>query len=233
MIVTPTRLEGYQLLHNGILAFARAERQGIRVDTEYCIKKKRHLTRKIEMLKSEFTESNFYKHWKHIYKDKANMDSDTQLAHILYDIKKIKPTKFTAKGRGSTDEEALVQLGLPEIATRIQIGKLQKIRDVYLDAFLREQVDGFLHPFFNLHTAVTFRSSCVAKGTKILAVRDFLKYPDGVSIEKIKKGDLVYCFDDNLKPTIQKVTWAGKTGHREVIRLHWQGGPGPAARSSP
>ena len=37
--------------------------------------------------------------------------------------------------------------------------KLKKVRDTYLDAFLREQVDGYLHPFFSLHTVKTFRSS--------------------------------------------------------------------------
>lgn len=172
MEVFPSQLDALNLLQDGILAFARAERQGIRVDVDYCLKKQKHLTRKIDLLKNEFSESNFFKHWKHIYKEKTNIDSDTQLAHILYDIKKIKPVKFTPKGRGSTDEEALLQLNLPEISTRIQIGKLQKIKD-YLDNFHREQVDGYLHPFYNLHIAITYRSSCDHPNFQNIPKRDY------------------------------------------------------------
>ncbi len=156
----PTQLDAYQLLHEGILAFSKAEAQGMYVDVEYCKRKQHHLTRKIEMLEEEFQKTNFFKHWEHVYGDKTKLSSDHQLAHILYDIKKIEPAKKTRGGRGSTDIEALQQLNLPEINLRIEAEKLKKLRDTYLDSFLREQVDGIMHPFFNLHTARTFRSSC-------------------------------------------------------------------------
>jgi hypothetical protein len=42
----------------------------------------------------------------------------------------------------------------------------------------------------------------------------------------VRKGDYVYCFDDDRKPAIGKVLWAGKTGHRKVVRIHWKAGPG-------
>ena len=154
-----TRLDAYKLLHDGILALSRAEAQGMRVDVEYCYKKKAHLTRKIEKLTEDFKRTKFYYHWHHIYKEKTNIDSDYQLAHILYDVRKLKPLRQTPGGRGSVDEESLLQLDMPELRLRIEISKLEKLRDVYLDAFAREQVDCYLHPFFNLHTVRTHRSS--------------------------------------------------------------------------
>lgn len=64
---------------------------------------------------------------------------------------------------------------------------------------------------------------CIAKGTFIETPRDLRKSPKGVPIEDIKAGDLVYCYDDNLRLVLRKVIWAGKTGRQQVIRIHWLG----------
>jgi len=152
--------QAYNLLHDGILAFARAEQQGMRIDTEYCLQKKEELTERINTLEQEFTNTKFYRHWeKSLGSRKPNIDSNAQLAAFLYKVKGIEPAKTTETGKGVTDEEALSQLGIPEVETLLEYRKLKKLRDTYLDAFIREQVDGYLHPFFNLHTVKTFRSS--------------------------------------------------------------------------
>lgn len=170
--MTPSRLEAYQLLHQGTLAFARAEQAGMRIDVDYCRRKMAHLTRKIEKIEGDFRHTKFYQHWHYVYEDKTNIGSDYQLAHILYGIKKIQPTKTTPKGRGSVDEEALLQLNLPEVVPLGQVKKLRKLRDVYLDAFVREQVDGVVHPFFNLNTVRTYRSSSDSPNFQNIPKRD-------------------------------------------------------------
>jgi uracil-DNA glycosylase family 4 len=149
----------YTLLHDGILALGKAERQGLRIDTEYAENQKKRLTKKIQLLEEKIFASNFYKHWQHSFSGKVNLNSGDQLGTYLYNIKKIKPVKFTEKGKGSTDEEALKMLNIDECNWILERSKLLKIRDTYLDAFLREQVDGYLHPFYNLHIARTYRSS--------------------------------------------------------------------------
>ena len=219
MIYNPHTEQAYRLLHDGTLALQRAESQGFRIDTDYCSRKIHQLERKMVSLEEEFKETSFFKHWEHSTSGKVNINSPTQLSNYLYNIKKLKPAKLTETGKGSTDEEALDALNIPELKTLAQKGKLKKCRDV-LQGFMTEQVEGVLHPSYNLHLVVSYRS-CVAKGTPVLAVRDFQKYPQGVPIEEINVGDYVYCFDDNLKPAIRKVLWSGKTGHREVIRIHY------------
>jgi len=71
---------------------------------------------------------------------------------------KRKPPKLTKSGKGSTDKETLTSLNIPELNYHLEAKKLKKIRD-YLDAFKREQVDGWMHTNFNLHLVSTFRSS--------------------------------------------------------------------------
>ena len=220
MQIIPNLSEAYQLLQDGILAFARAEQEGMRIDVDYCVKKKAYLDKKIARLENKIKNTKFFMHWQKVYGAKASIDSNWQLAHLLYKVRKITPTKYTDSGKGSTDDEALSQIDIPEIKWMLEMRKLKKVRDTYLDAFLREQINGYLHPFFNLHTVKTFRS-CVAKGSKVLAMRDFESHPEGVLIENIRKGDYVYCFDDALRPSIQKVIWAGKTGHKKVVRVHY------------
>jgi len=159
MEVHPRTSQAYRLFHDGILALGRAERQGIRVDIEYAQTKKKHLTRKIDRAEEKVKESKFYRRWQHVAKGTVNINSDPQLRYYLYDILKLEPLKTTITGLGSTDEESLIGLNIPELNSIIEIRKLKKIRDTYLDAFVREQVNGYIHPFFNLHLPTTFRSS--------------------------------------------------------------------------
>jgi len=165
--------EAYKLMHDGVLALARAERQGLRVDVEYVQTKKQHLTRKIERLEEQFKETKFYKHWDHSMRRHPNIYSNAQLAAFLYKVKKIKPPKETESGQGATDEEALLSLEIPELKDLIQIRKLRKIRDTYLEGFEKEAVYGYIHPSFNLHLVRTFRSSSDRPNFQNIPKRDY------------------------------------------------------------
>lgn len=58
---------------------------------------------------------------------------------------------------------------------------------------------------------------CISHGSDIMIPGDTKK------IEDIKKGDLVYTYDDKLSLRLKKVLWSGCTGIKEVIRIHWIG----------
>jgi DNA polymerase I-like protein with 3'-5' exonuclease and polymerase domains len=172
MHIQATTKDAYQLLHRGVLAFARAERRGFRIDLQYCNSKINHLTHQIKRLEQDFESTKFFTHWKHVYGTKANLYSDQQLSHILYNVRKLKPVKSTKGGtRGSTDIESLQKLNIPELKNLIEIGKLSKLVD-YLDGYAREQVDSVVHPFYNLHLAKTFRSSSSNPNQQNVPIRD-------------------------------------------------------------
>ena len=171
MQVNPKTFDAYNLLHNGVLAFSRAEQQGIRVDMDYVERKKAWLVRKMDKLEEEFKETKLFKHWQHSSKSKVNINSNAQLAYFLYNVKKIEPVKFTPTGQGATDDEAITQLNIPELELLSNRTRYKKPWDV-LNGFEKEQVDGYIHPFFNLHLVRTFRSSSDSPNFQNIPKRD-------------------------------------------------------------
>jgi DNA polymerase I-like protein with 3'-5' exonuclease and polymerase domains len=171
MTINPKTQQAYQLFHNGILALARAERQGIRLDIEYTEKQIRRLSRRIERSEREFLASKLGRQWGRVSKREININSNTQLANFLYHNLNYTPVKYTPSGQGSTDDEALRALDIPELDDLLHARKLKKIRD-YLELFYRESVDGIIHPVFNLHFARTFRSSSDSPNFQNIPKRD-------------------------------------------------------------
>lgn len=165
-------LNAHKLIHDGIQAFARAERQGIRVDLELAELTHKGLDTTIADLNQQFKKSKLFKHWQHSKgPGEVNIDSNFQLSHFLYKVKKLTPKKITPSGQGSVDEEALQALNIPELSDLLRLRKLKKMQD-YLNGFLCESVDGFIHPVFNLHTVSTYRSSSDSPNFQNIPVRD-------------------------------------------------------------
>ena len=160
MTEQPTQKDAYRLLHHGALALQRAEDQGIRIDLDYCNNEIERITNKIKEIEKDFYSTKFYKHWKKSLGDKKpNITSNDQLGKFLYKTKKLTPPKTTASGKGSTDEKSLQNLKIPALDKLLRMRRLRKIRDTYLKGFMKEEVNGFIHPNFHLHLARTYRSS--------------------------------------------------------------------------
>ncbi len=213
---------GYSLMHDGIQALVQVEHNGVHVHENYCKEQIKITTKKIEQLEEELKNSEDVKQWKKRVGENFKLTSNQQLQKVLYDDLKLQPIKLTKGGGNSVSKDVLEKLSdkAPFVKQLVQMKELKTARDTYLKAWLRESVGGTLHPMFSLAGVATFRS-CVAKGTLIEIVRDVSKYPKGIPIEQVKVGDLVYCYDNNCNLTIKKVKWAGQTGIREVLRIHW------------
>lgn len=180
----PTLADSYKLLHQGTIALANAEMQGLRIDIDYVREQREKLTQEIVDTENRFRSTRFYKDWVKSRNGKEpNYNSNPQVKKYLYEVKGYTPAKYTGKGKtelkeygrsdkGSTDEEALKELGIKELDYILRIRKLKKIRDTYLENIERETVRGYLHPMNNLHTARTFRSSVSFPNTQNIPSRD-------------------------------------------------------------
>lgn len=211
--------DGYNLMHKGALALADAEMRGVHVDLDYYDRQKKHLDRRIQHLRNAMLEHPEVKIWRKMAGDAFNINSAPQLAKLLSVELGLRMEKETAGGGVSVDKGVLEKIERPFVKDLLQIRKLEKIKSTYVEGFVNEAPDGVLHPFFNLHTVVSYRSSCLAKGTHIAVFKGGKK--EFIPIERIVEGDLVFCVDDELKKTIRRVVWAGSTGIRRIIRVHF------------
>jgi len=155
----PYTKDSFQLLHDGARALSIVESNGIRIDEEYLDNAIRRTSRKIKKLQREQRDGEVYEIWKNTFGRKTNLESNDQLATVLFEKLGHEPTATTAKGKPKTDEKALSAVDEPFVKNYLKIKKLQKALSTYLKGIKKEVVYGFLHPSFNLHTTQTFRSS--------------------------------------------------------------------------
>lgn len=157
-----------------------------------------------------------------------NLKSNPQLADLFFGKLGYTPEALTAGGAPQLNKKWLKKLasGGCEYATNLlEYRDVAKKLETYVKGIIKLRgSDGKIHTTFNQTGARTGRlSSCIARGTLIETVRDVSKFPKGVPIEDVKVGDLAYCYDDVGRLTIARILASGKTGHRELVRVHWQG----------
>jgi len=155
----PYSRDAYKLMHEGSIALAQMETNGICVDTDYLSKAIRRTTRKIKRLQEALSQSEVAKAWKRTFGPKTNLNSTDQLGRVLFEVMKFDCTSRTASLKYSTDEKSLAQVNHPFVQDYLKVRKLQKSLGTYLLGIQREVVDGKVHPNFSLHLVRTFRSS--------------------------------------------------------------------------
>jgi DNA polymerase-1 len=177
-MMNPLTPKAYGLFHEGIIALAQVEANGIHIDVQYCKDQIIYIGKKITRLLKQLDKTEEFVLWKKVYGSKFSIDSNPQLSDVLFNRMNHKAKIFT---KGSTDEnptpsvsqEAITALKLPFTEKLIQYRKYSKAINTYLKNFVKEAgTTGILHPFFNLHTVVTFRSSSSNPNWQNIPARD-------------------------------------------------------------
>lgn len=168
----PYKQKAVKLMQDGARALAVVESNGIRIDTEYLDKTIRKTEKKIIRLEKNLWKSDVSKVWKKHFGLKTNFGSGEQLGIILFDKMGYECPELTPSGKFKTDEGSLASVDHPFVKDLLEVKKLQKANTTYLKGIKREVVDGLLHPFFNLHTTQTFRSSSDSPNFQNIPVRD-------------------------------------------------------------
>jgi len=162
-IIKPSSAAAYQLLMEGSQALTDVEEHGMRLDVPYLHRMVAKTTDKIRSLESELMDNEIYTIWRKTFGERSNLTSHQQLGKVLFDVMKVpfNPEDITEKDkRPKTDITALDKIDLPFVRKWVNVQKLKKLKATNLVGLLREvDDDGFVHPFFNLHLVITFRSS--------------------------------------------------------------------------
>ncbi|MBT7929474.1 hypothetical protein HN682_06130 [Candidatus Peregrinibacteria bacterium] len=164
--------QAYKLMHEGTLAFADMESNGIRVDTAYCKKQMKDIDKKIQHLENKLDKTRELKKWHKVYGHEFNLDSNDQLKDILFMHLGIEPPQRTKKGNPSVDAASLHLIDSEITKPLIQWRQLKKMNNTYLKNIIGQSVNGRLHPFFNLNKVVTYRSSSDSPNFQNMPIRD-------------------------------------------------------------
>ena len=164
--------DAYRLMHDGCIALSRVEAAGIRIDVEYLRRAIGQTRQRIAEIEETLKADEIYDLWRREYGQRTNLGSRTQLAHVLYNRLGYKVGAATASGRAQADQRALESINLDFVKLYLECEKLKKAEGTYLTHIEREVEGEFLHPVFNLHTTLTYRSSSDSPNFQNIPVRD-------------------------------------------------------------
>lgn len=183
--VRPNLPAAVRLLHEGQIAFAEMEHNGIRIDEGYLDATMADIKNQIADLQEDMRSDKVWVEWKKAYSDRAKLGSREQLAHVMFKClgfekatgkkskKRSEDSGDSYKKESQWDEASFANVDLPFIKLYFKCEKLKKLKSTYLDGIKRETVDGFLHPMYNLNKAITYRSSSDTPNFQNIPSRNF------------------------------------------------------------
>ena len=168
----PITDKGLKLLHEGCIALAQVEQNGIKIDVDYLQRAIANTKQRINKITVKMKNDPIFKTWRKHFGSRTNMGSRDQLGKVLFTVMEYPCPILTKTGKPKVDETALDNVDLPFVKLFVKIEKLKKANSTYLGNILRETTDGFMHPFFNLHLVQTMRSSSDHPNFQNVPLRD-------------------------------------------------------------
>jgi len=162
------QLDGFKLFLEGAQSLSRAQQEGMKIDREQMDIQFKRLTKRLDKTKTKIMDSAESKRWLKEKKKELNFNSNPQLLKLFYEILGHREPE---EG-GKTDIEALKKIDTTFSLDILNYRKFKKIRDTYLAQYMRAEVGGVIHPFFNLHRVETFRSSSDSPNFQNIPKRD-------------------------------------------------------------
>lgn len=155
----PITRDAVRLFHEGSIALAQISANGFRIDTDYVDRTIDETKSRASKLSKRLKECREWSLWQKQFGTDANINSDDQLATILYKVLGYECHEYTKTGKPSTDVTAIERIDSVFTRNLGTLRKLQKAEGTFLHGIKQETVNGFVHPFFNLHTTLTLRGS--------------------------------------------------------------------------
>lgn len=174
MIATPA---AYDLMHQGTLVLARMESNGVRVDEEYLASTLTSVEGTIKAHEEEMRADPLYRNWRKLHGERLNLGSREQLSELVFNPKTrgglgYVAKSYTATGRAKADEDAFEGIKETIVKSFLAAEKLKHLKANYFEGIYREICNGYIHPNYNLNTAITYRSSSDHPNFQNIPVRD-------------------------------------------------------------
>ena len=146
---------------------------GINVDMSYYRRTKDDLTKRINDLHKYLTTGREARKFKKKFGRDIKVTSNQDLGKLFYEVLGKEPIYTNERQTNyKTDKLTLESLNLPFVDKLLEMKKLEKAKGTYLGQFAREAYKGVMHPFFDLHIPVSYRSSSSMPNFQNLPKRD-------------------------------------------------------------
>ena len=106
----PNTNQAYQLMHDGALAFAHIERNGIMIDVPYCEAEMTSMQDDLDGIQEQLMQTELGKAWRRVAKKegkKLSLQKKDQLRTALYDGLGMQTDRKTEKGGRPVDADTL------------------------------------------------------------------------------------------------------------------------------
>jgi len=165
--------KAFDFAMEGLSTFADIQYTGIPSLLDYYLGKYQKAGEEIETLQRKMEESEEAKKFKEMFGKKINFGSSHDIRKLLTEVYDTKLTKKTDKGNFVVDKTVLSEVKLPVIKDQRRLAAIKKVQGTYFAQFVREtNDDGRIHPFFDLHGPVTYRSSSSSPNWQNIPIRD-------------------------------------------------------------
>lgn len=228
----PASPEAVELFMEGVKTLSYMTGTGILVDTQYLTQQLDKTAKTIKDMEHELMKDPIFRKWKKLFGDRTKLGSKEQLEKVVFDVLGHRRTgRVTKKGKAKADESAFEFVNEPFVKKYFKLEKMKKARNTYLLQLQRElDGEGRIHPFWNLHTADSYRSSANRPSIMNFPIRDPLQgelvrrciiAPPGYQIAEVDisgnevRWACVYCRDPRLE---QYITDSSTDMHRDMAK---------------
>ena len=142
----------------GLVTMGSIQLNGIQMDEKYYKNQRQKLQYRVTKLKRQLLKGREAEKFREKFNRPLNITSNHDLGKLFYEVLGA-PVHLTSNAGYKTDADTLGTLNLPFVEKLLTMKRLEKARGTYLGQFVREVFDGSMHPFFDLHIPVTYRSS--------------------------------------------------------------------------
>ena len=167
----------YALMHQGAVALAEVEANGMRIDVPYLDKAIKTTARRIAKLEDRLRGCEEYKLQRRRYGTNTNLTSRDQLAAVLFGDMGHTCHSRTATGKAKLDETALEGIGTKYATKFLLLEKLNKLHSTYLTGIRREVEGEFVHANFGLHLVRSYRGQSDNPNLQNQPIRDAVQGP--------------------------------------------------------
>lgn len=164
--------QGSEFFLESSFELSKAENNGMLLDKKGAEAEFKKLTKKMNDIETRVQKSKEMKKWDKEKPFRCSAPGD--LTYLLFNCMKVKYDKsnVTGTGRPKANIEALETYDIPIVKNVLLWRKYKKVRDTYLNGFIREETNSIIHTSLNLHTVETYRSSSFDPNLQNVPVRD-------------------------------------------------------------